>query len=111
MRFEEGKVGNVFVAKVLNRRIGADVAPRLQAELGKRMGGENRSLVLDLAAVTLIDSSGLGALIASLKSVRAEDDLVISGARAEVARMFRLTRMDRIFRMYENTDDAVAALP
>jgi anti-sigma B factor antagonist len=109
MRFEENKVGNVLIAKVLDGRIAADIAPSFKANLGEYINSGNRAIVLDLTAVTFIDSSGLGALISSLKSM-GDGDLVISGARATVASMFKLTRMDKVFRMYENTDAAVAAL-
>jgi anti-sigma B factor antagonist len=110
MRFEESKVGKVLIAKVLDGRIAADVAPRFKAYLGEYISNGNRSIVLDLAAVTFIDSSGLGALVSSLKSMGNDGDLVISGARATVASMFKLTRMDKVFRMYESNDAAVAAL-
>ena len=109
MRFEESKVGNVLVAKVLDGRIAADIAPRFKAHLAEYMSNGNRSIVLDLGAVTFIDSSGLGALVSSLKSM-GNGDLVVASARGAVASMFKLTRMDKVFRMYENSDLAVAAL-
>ena len=110
MRFEENKMGDVLVAKVLDGRIAADVAPQFKAHLAEYMSNNHRSIVLDLAAVTFIDSSGLGALVSSLKSMGKDGDLVVSGARGAVASMFKLTRMDKVFRMYENNDLAVAAL-
>jgi anti-sigma B factor antagonist len=110
MRFEENKVGEVLVAKVLEARIAADIAPRFKAHLAEYMAQGNRSIVLDLEAVTFIDSSGLGALVSSLKSMGKEGDLVIAGAHGAVASMFKLTRMDKVFRMYAGTDEAVAAL-
>lgn len=110
MRFEENKVGDVLVAKVLDGRIAADVAPRFKAHLAEYMSKGNRSIVLDLTAVTFIDSSGLGALVSSLKSMQKDGDLVVSGAHGAVASMFKLTRMDKVFRMYENNEAAVAAL-
>jgi anti-sigma B factor antagonist len=110
MRFEESKVGEVLVAKVLEGRIAADIAPRFKAHLAEYMTKGNRSIVLDLAAVTFIDSSGLGALVSSLKSMGKDGDLVVCGAHGAVASMFKLTRMDKVFRMYDNTDAAVASL-
>jgi anti-sigma B factor antagonist len=110
MRFEENKVGHVLIAKVLDGRIAADIAPRFKAFLGESINKGNRSIVIDLAAVTFIDSSGLGALVASLKSMGDDGNLVVSGAGSAVTSMFKLTRMDKVFRMYETNDAAVAAL-
>jgi anti-sigma B factor antagonist len=110
MRFEANKVEGVLVAKVLDGRIAADIAPRFKAHLSEYISEGNRSIVLDLANVTFIDSSGLGALVSSLKAMGKDGDLVVSGARGSVASMFKLTRMDKVFRMFENNALAVAAL-
>jgi anti-sigma B factor antagonist len=110
MRFEENKVGDVLVAKVLDGRIAADVAPRFKAHLAEYVRQGNLAIVLDLGAVTFIDSSGLGALVSSLKSMGKEGDLAIAGAQGGVASMFKLTRMDKVFRMYPTINEAVSAL-
>jgi anti-sigma B factor antagonist len=110
MRFEESNVGDVVVVKVLDGRIAADVAPRFKAHLAEHVSKGNCSMVLDLGAVTFIDSSGLGALVSSLKSMGKSGDMVICGAQGAVASMFKLTRMDKVFRMYPSAHDAVSAL-
>jgi len=110
MRFEENTVGDVLVAKMLDKRIAADVAPRFKAHLAEYMKLGNRSIVLDLGEVGFIDSSGLGALVSSLKSMGKDGDLVVCGATGAVASMFKLTRMDKVFRMFGSADEAVRAL-
>src|SRR6185312_6486129 len=110
MRFEESKVGGVLVAKVLDGRIAADVAPQFKAHLIECLERGDRSIVLDLGAVSFIDSSGLGALISSLKALGGEGHLVISGARGTVAAMFKLTRMDKILRLFDTNEEAVLAI-
>jgi len=110
MRFEENKVGSILVAKVLDKRIAADVAPQFKAHLAGYLNNGEREIVLDLGAVSFIDSSGLGALISSLKAIGADGHLVISGACGAVATMFKLTRMDKILRVFSTTEEAVAAI-
>ena len=110
MRFEETKIGNVFIAKVLESRISADVAPRFKSDIVSYVTRGNRTLVLDLSEVTFIDSSGLGALIASLKVIGNEGELVLCGVRDTVASMFKLTRMNKVFRMFQNPEEAAAAV-
>jgi anti-sigma B factor antagonist len=110
MRFEESKVGDVLVAKVLESRIVAEVAPRFKHQLVDYISGGNRSIVLDLQAVSFIDSSGLGALVSSLKVMGRDGDLVLCGTGGTVVSMFKLTRMDKVFRMYNTIEEAVAAL-
>ena len=110
MRFEESRSGDILIAKVMEARIGADVASRFKEGMIHYLNGENRAIILDLSEVTFIDSSGLGALISCLKSMGQERELVLSGTRGTVASMFKLTRMDKVFRMFNHTDEAVAAL-
>jgi anti-sigma B factor antagonist len=110
MRFEESRAGDVLVAKVLESRIVAEVAPRFKAQLLQYIGAGNREIVLDMAAVTFIDSSGLGALVSILKAMGRDGDLVLCGTAGTVVSMFRLTRMDKVFRMFGTADEAVSAL-
>lgn len=110
MRFEESKSGDILIAKVLEGRIGADVAPRFKEDMIGYVKSGNRAIVLDLSDVTFIDSSGLGALISCLKAMGQGGELVLSGTRGTVTSMFKLTRMDKVFRMFSQTDEAVAAL-
>jgi anti-sigma B factor antagonist len=110
MRFEENKVGRILVARVLDKRIAADVAPELKAHLAEYFENGEDTVVLDLGAVSFIDSSGLGALISSLKTLGSGGQLVISGACGTVATMFKLTRMDKILRLFRSTEEAVTAV-
>jgi anti-sigma B factor antagonist len=110
MRFEESTEGNILIAKVLDVRIGADVAPRFKEDMIGYVKRGNHAIVLDLSNVSFIDSSGLGALISCLKSMGSDRELVLCGTRGTVTSMFKLTRMDKVFRMFSNSDEAVSAL-
>lgn len=63
--------------------------------------------VLDLGQVTFIDSSGLGAIVASLKQMPQGARLDLASLQPDVARVLRLTRMDRVFVIHEALDKAV----
>lgn len=52
---------------------------------------------LDLRNVGFMDSSGLGAVIAVLKSMPPDRRLELIGLTPNVERVFRLTRMDLVF--------------
>jgi anti-sigma B factor antagonist len=110
MRFQESKINDVFVAKVLEGRIAADIAPRFKEDLVAYVHKGYRKIVLDLSEVTFIDSSGLGALIASLKVIGDDGELALCGTRDTVSNMFKLTRMNKVFRMFSTPEEAAAAL-
>lgn len=70
----------------------------------------HRRMVVDLAAVDFIDSSGLGVLVGLLKKIRAEDgELRIAGVSPSLMSIFELTQVDRVFAMYDTADAALAA--
>ena len=53
---------------------------------------------LDLTAVTFVDSSALGALVGALQHARKQGgDVVVTGLTPSVAKIFRVTGLDRVF--------------
>ena len=68
-------------------------------------------IVVDLEAVTHIDSTGIGVLIASLgKVTQARGALAMAGASGVVREGFRVTRLDRVFRFYADRAAALDAV-
>ena len=57
-------------------------------------------MVLDLGAVGFIDSSGLGAVVAAMKQLGPGQTLELAALTPPVEKVFRLTRMDTVFRIH-----------
>jgi anti-sigma B factor antagonist len=110
MQFEESTIKNALVVRVHESRIVADVAPQFKESLIGYVTSGSKNIVLDLSEVTFIDSSGLGALIGSLKAVGNDGQLVLCGARDAVVNMLKLTRMDKVFHIFGTPEEAAAAL-
>jgi len=68
-------------------------------------------VVLDLSHVGFVDSSGLGAIVAAMKQMGPDRRLDLACLTPDVAKVFRLTRMDTVFTIHETTDDLIAARP
>ncbi len=72
--------------------------------------GHRTLIALDMAAVNFIDSSGLGSLVGALKGISKEKgEIRIAGLSPEVRTIFELTRLHRIFDIYENIETACAS--
>ena len=110
MMITEQSHRGVAVLKVEGARIDAASAADFREALAAVVKRGVIRFVLDLSAVAFIDSTGLGALVSSLKSSGPTGEVVVAGARESVATLFRLTRMDRVFRMFPGEAEAVAAL-
>lgn len=92
------------------RRLDASVAPAFkQAVVRVIEGGETR-LVLDLAQVEFLDSSGLGAMVSILKALGNRGSVAVCNARGAVLSLFQLTRMDKVFAIVGTCDEAIARL-
>jgi anti-sigma B factor antagonist len=67
-------------------------------------------LVIDLSAVTFMDSTGLGVLVGRLKLVRAAGgSMRLVTGHERVLKVFAITGLDKVFEIYPTVDDAVAA--
>lgn len=110
MLFEEKKVGNVLVIEVLEPRLDARIAVDFKQQVIERIQKGEKTLLLSLKNVNFIDSSGLGAIVSCLKALGREGDLVISGVQDTVHSLFKLTRMDKVFRLFPGEVEALQAL-
>jgi len=110
MQIEEKKLGNLLVVTILDKRLDASVAYEFKSQMETFISRGDRLILLDISQVDFIDSSGLGAIVSSLKRLSGRGDILISGAREAVMRLFKLTRMNKVFRMFESENDAIAAL-
>ncbi|MDY6837851.1 MAG: STAS domain-containing protein [Thermodesulfobacteriota bacterium] len=110
MEIEQRREGDILVAKILNDRLDARGADDFRKAMSGFVSDGNRRIILDISAVDFVDSSGLGALVSALKLMGGDGDILICGAPDPVMRMFKLTRMNKVFRIFEEQQDAVRAL-
>ena len=101
---------DVTILKIHNKRIDASAAGEFREKLAEVVQRGSARFVLDLSDVELMDSTGLGALVAALKATSDSGRVVVAGARGAVATLFKITRMDQVFRLYATTVEAAAAL-
>jgi anti-sigma B factor antagonist len=76
----------------------AVTAPDIRPALDGLVSENRRQIVVDLSALRLIDSSGVGAIVALFKRVRANGGNVrVIGLRDQPLAIFKLLRLDRVF--------------
>ena len=68
----------------------------------------NHRLILDLADVEFVDSSGLSVLVFALKCVRAIDgEAVLLNPSQNVLSLIELTRLHEVFEIFMDRDSAI----
>lgn len=87
--------------------------PELQEALEAAVAEPGNKVIVDLKAATFVDSSVLGALSLAWKRLHAgEGELVVVCDDPRVARVFRITGLDGVFRFERSVQEALApALP
>lgn len=92
------------VAHVRESRIDAACAIEFKDRMREVIETHDRPIVLDLAEVDFIDSSGLGAIVALRKMLGPDRPLELARLSSAVAKVFRLTRLDDVFLIHADLD-------
>ena len=101
---------NPWTVLVLRGDLDMAGAPRLRQEVAQLVAAGDARLVLDLAAVDFIDSTGLGAVIGALRRARSHDgELVLVCPEPRLQRVFEMCDLDRVFEFHGSVDAAVGA--
>ena len=75
----------------------------LRRDILDLMNKEEKVILLDLQDINFMNSSGLGALVATLKAVKAEGgELALCSLSDQVKIIFELSRMNRIFHVFKD---------
>jgi anti-anti-sigma factor len=93
-------------------RIDSHTARAFKERIGEAIDFGFRWLVIDFSGVTFLDSTGLGALITSLK--RAQElggNLRLAQVPHSVRMMIELTSLQSYLPRYASVDDALASYP
>ncbi len=110
MLFETSQQGNLFIVRPLDNRLDARSAESFKENLAIWIAQSHRIIVLDLARVTFVDSSGLGAMVAVLKMMGKDGKVAVCSLQAPVLALFKLTRMDKVFAIFADVEAAILAL-
>jgi anti-sigma B factor antagonist len=92
----------------LGGRLNMVSAAQLKTAINETVEAGRTRVVIDLADVGFMDSSGLGVLIAGLKRARQDGgDLRITGVTQQVATVLQLTNLDRVLQSYADAEEAL----
>lgn len=83
----------------------------LKNKILSSLDSNTEMVLVDMQDITFMNSSGIGALVAILKAVRAQNkDLYLCGLSDQVSMIFKLTKMDRVFKIYGDRQEFEASV-
>jgi anti-sigma B factor antagonist len=107
MNLSHEKVNGYSVLTIRDERIDAHNSGELKEYLLQMIEGGESRIIVRLGYVRFIDSSGLGALLSGNKGVIAKSGkLALTNIQKQVLSMFELTRLNRVFEIYADLDEA-----
>ena len=106
MQMTSAEIGNALVVTIKDQRIDAAVAVRFKDKMLELTTHPSERVILDMHNVEFLDSSGLGAVVGSMKQLGRERKLDLAALTPAVEKVFRITRMDRVFRIFPDVDAA-----
>lgn len=105
MKFNTSIKNNKIILH-LYEEINLYTVAKLKAELENIINNNISSLVVNMANVTYIDSSGIGALIGAYKKITAKNGkLYLCELPEQVFKVFKLTSLHKIFPIYNKMED------
>lgn len=106
------RTGNRAVATFSSQEVTTPQMQEVTVELMEIMRNDNvQHFVLDMAAVEFISSGCLGSLVEFVQDLtHFRGKVALANCRDNVAFLFRVTRLDAIFPIYDDVDEAMAAL-
>lgn len=88
----------------------AESAPLMRSRCEELLGDGENKYVIDLSNVAFMDSSGISALVNLYKRVRiGEGDVKLCNMNEEIAKIFNLTKLNRVFDIYGDSAEAVSS--
>jgi anti-sigma B factor antagonist len=95
----------------LSGPIDVSQAMQLREVLGEHLDGAGARVLVDLSGVPLIDSSGIGVMVTAHRRADSTGaSFALAGAGATVARVFSMTRTDKLLTLYPEVEEGVEAL-
>lgn len=99
MRFATQREAERTILRI-EGELDALTVPEIRAALDALVAEEPKHVVIDLTALRLIDSSGVGAIVSLFKRLRAYGGgTTVVGVTGQPLAIFQVLRLDRVFTM------------
>jgi anti-sigma B factor antagonist len=104
------QLGDSTYVIALTGEVDLYTAPEFKQQLLDAISKGAKNVVVDLSGTTFIDSTTLGVLVGGVKRLRGQDgQLSLVCTDRNIAKIFEITGLDRVFQIYPARDEALTA--
>ena len=109
MTITERQVGSTTVLD-LSAKVTLEDAGQLKEKVTSLLGAGHKQIVLNLAAVTYIDSSGLGEMVSChTTATREKGAIKLANVGKRSKDLLVITKLNMVFSVYDSEAEAIAA--
>jgi anti-sigma B factor antagonist len=110
MQIDVANEQGATIVRPTTDRLDIEVAAEFRGMLLSLIDQGHRHLIVDLKDVTFIDSSGLGALVSALKTLKRGSeagDVRLARVQPPVISLLEIIRLNRVFTSFPNVEQAI----
>ncbi len=110
MQIDVAEVNGAAVVRPAGARVDLQVAGEFRTALLQLIEAGHHRLVVDMGDVHFVDSSGLGALVSALKTVKLLEgggDIWLANVQPPVVALLEIIRLHRVFSRYPSVEQTV----
>ena len=108
IRIDVRPKSNDVTLVVLRGEIGTETVNQFKDKIDQIVADGKNKLVMDFQEVNYLNSMGLGVVAATLKKVKKnKGDLKLINLSPAVQELFELTRLTKVFEIFDSEEDAV----
>lgn len=112
MPFSTSEKYHAVVIQISGKFLGSIEGPAFKEKLEELRDSGKRKVVIDLSKAEFMDSSGIGALIGALTTMKkADGDVKLAGMKERIKNLFLLTRLlGPVFEDFDSVEEAAASM-
>jgi anti-sigma B factor antagonist len=98
----------IVIIRIIGKTLGGPDATQVSEKMHELINSGKSKLVVDMASVERMNSSGLGILIGCLMAVRKKHgDIRLFRLQEKPKELLRMTKLNCVFEVFEKEDEAV----
>ncbi|WP_462251434.1 STAS domain-containing protein [Ekhidna sp.] len=106
MEFTVDKYENYSMAKINEEKVDSTISPELKSEFMNLAQDGVKSLIVDMAGVKYVDSSGLSALLVGNRSFGDNGAFVLYNVTDHVMKLISISQLDKVMTIVAGQEEA-----
>lgn len=111
MSLNSKQIDSVILLEMDGNILGGPESTEINQSLIKFIEEGFKKFIIDLSQVNIMNSSGLGILIASLSAIKKKNGtLILTGANSKIKNLFNVTKLDTVFILFDTVENALHSI-